>query len=200
MVLLFTLPKRVLISVWILLLAIVVLLVLEHLQQQQQISALFHESLFKSNNHTGTTLSNITTTTEKNEVNRTTNLPVGSQLTDSEKKMVVADKQLGILSLGIEVAQNPIAAGSRQTITVTASEQNSNVKVIGAEVVGNIKYVTTTTKEFSGITDSTGKVSYSWKIGANSKPGTFTIEAKASANGYEHSTRTRTFEVVKSGP
>ena len=59
-------------------------------------------------------------------------------------------------------------------------DKHSKEKLSGIEISGLIKYATkTTTKSFSGITDDSGKFSYSWKIAGNSKPGLFEVMIKA---------------------
>ena len=84
------------------------------------------------------------------------------------------------LELFIDVNNDPIIRGNEQTITVNVIDKHSKEKLSGIEISGLIKYATkTTTKSFSGITDDSGKFSYSWKIAGNSKPGLFEVMIKA---------------------
>lgn len=191
MISLLNLHDRLVLLILVLLLTISVI----SYHHQQQTFAFFHESLFKSNNGTYTSLNRTTaTTTEEIGLNMTTNLSSQFQL-DDKKKISSKSNQSSLLSVDIGIAEDPITTGSIQTITVIVTDQSSNTKVVGAQVEGKVKYVTSTTKDFSGITDDQGMISYSWKIGSNSKPGTFTVDVKASANGYESLTKTKMFEV-----
>ena len=72
--------------------------------------------------------------------------------------------------------------GHVQTTTVTVS--NNSKKVGGALVQETVNYVTNTTKQFSGHTDRSGHVSFTWQIGPNSNTGIFKVTAQASKDGY----------------
>ncbi len=55
----------------------------------------------------------------------------------------------------------------------------------------------TTVTNFNGTTNKSGILSYSWKIGKEYKPGTFTVDVYGSANGYQNqiTPMTMTFNV-----
>jgi hypothetical protein len=104
------------------------------------------------------------------------------------------------LSVSIHVAHDPISRGSEQTIFVKVSEKvNSSKPVSGAHVDGKVTYAShETTKQFSGITDTTGEMKppYSWTIGPGSKPGIFRVDANADAKGYKSASATTTFKEI----
>ena len=100
------------------------------------------------------------------------------------------------LQLDISVANDPIVRGNKQTITSEVSDSKSKDKVSGAAIEGKMTYTTGNTKSFSGVSDSSGKLSSSLEIGPNSNPGTFRVNVEASANGYESTSKSTTFQVI----
>jgi hypothetical protein len=102
------------------------------------------------------------------------------------------------LAISITIAKNPITRGNVQTITVTVSDSKSNEKIEGAIVKVSVKYASGTHTEELGskTTDSSGRASFSWTIGAKSIPGIFTVSVQASVSGYKPASKTTTFEVV----
>jgi hypothetical protein len=74
-------------------------------------------------------------------------------------------------------------------------------EIKGASVNGILTYASgSTQKSFGGSTDDNGQVSYSWRIGASSTPGTFSISVRVSANGYETAQETGSFQVIQASP
>ncbi|HJT49956.1 MAG TPA: FxLYD domain-containing protein [Nitrososphaeraceae archaeon] len=107
------------------------------------------------------------------------------------------------LSVSIHVAHDPISRGSTQTIDVKVSDKSNSKPVPGANVNGKVTYAShETTKQFSGITDTTGemKPSYSLTIGPHSNPGIFRVDVNADAKGYKSGSGTTTFEVIEATP
>ncbi len=101
------------------------------------------------------------------------------------------------LTISIAVAEDPIVRGNVQTITIMVSDQVSKQKVAGALVDVTVTYASgQTTKAFSDNTDNLGQVSFSWRIGGNSAPGTFTVAVDASTSGYEEASTMTSFEVI----
>ena len=103
------------------------------------------------------------------------------------------------LSISINVAKDHIVPGNKQTIAITISDAKSNDKVYGAIVQGAVYYLSDYEKTFSGITDKDGQINpYSWKINGNAKPGKYTVEVHASADGdrYKSVSKTSTFMVI----
>jgi large repetitive protein len=101
------------------------------------------------------------------------------------------------LALSISFAKNPIVRGNTQTITVMVSDASTKSPVSGASVSISLTSASSSTKKsFSGTSDNSGKVSFSFAIGGNSKPGIFTVYVQASAAGYKSASKTRSFEVI----
>lgn len=62
-----------------------------------------------------------------------------------------------------------------QIVIVTVTDANTKSPVSGVIVFITVTYASgATTKTFSGTTDGSGKVSFSFQIGENSIPGIFT--------------------------
>jgi hypothetical protein len=102
------------------------------------------------------------------------------------------------LTISITIAKHPITRGSVQTIIVTVSDAKSHEKIEGAIVKLSVKYASGKhTEEFgSKITDSSGKVSFSWRIGGNAIPGTFTGTVQVSTPGSKSVSKTTSFQVA----
>ena len=104
-----------------------------------------------------------------------------------------------LLLISLDLAKNPINSGGNQTIKTTVLDaSNSNATVAGASVKGTVTdSANTTVTNFNGTTSKSGILSYSWKIGKDYKPGTFTVDVYGSANGYQNqiTPTTMTFNV-----
>jgi len=98
----------------------------------------------------------------------------------------------------IEIAKDPIVRGNDQEITVIVSDKNTDEKIKGAKITEVVEYASgKSSKHFDGVTDSDGKYSSpSWKIGPDSKPGTFDVQIDISAGGYRESRASDSFEVI----
>ncbi|OLE40694.1 MAG: hypothetical protein AUG16_03050 [Thaumarchaeota archaeon 13_1_20CM_2_39_20] len=99
-------------------------------------------------------------------------------------------------TLHIDLAeQDYIARGSIQSMTVEVTDGTNPVS--DAPVSVHVIYASgNTTKDFTGTTDSDGAFELSWKIGGNSKPGTFEVDIDASKEGFSPAHQTFWFEVV----
>ena len=99
-------------------------------------------------------------------------------------------------TLHIDLAeQDYIARGSIQSMTVEITDGTNPVS--DATVSVHVIYASgDTTKDFTGTTDSDGAFELSWKIGGNSKPGTFEVDIDASKDGFSPAHQTFWFEVV----
>lgn len=98
------------------------------------------------------------------------------------------------LVLTITVASSTIVRGNDQTISIRITDGSNSVS--GASVSSTVTYASGTTKDFSGTTNSNGEYSYTWKIGGNSKTGTFSVTASASKSGYTSGSASTTFQVI----
>src|SRR5215212_4059051 len=102
------------------------------------------------------------------------------------------------LALSISFAKDTITRGSMQTVIVTVTDASTKSPVSGVSVSGTITYASGgTTKSFSGTTDGSGKVSFSFTIGGNSNPGTFTVSVQASKAGYQSASSKSSFQVTE---
>ncbi|OLC36999.1 MAG: hypothetical protein AUH84_00205 [Thaumarchaeota archaeon 13_1_40CM_4_38_7] len=99
-------------------------------------------------------------------------------------------------TLHIDLAeQDYIARGSIQSMTVEITDGTNPVSDTTVSV--HVIYASgDTTKDFTGTTDSDGAFELSWKIGGNSKPGTFEVDIDASKDGFSPAHQTFWFEVV----
>ncbi len=100
----------------------------------------------------------------------------------------------GALQVRVSVAKSVITRGSIQTIQITITSDGKGVE--GASISGVITYTSGFQHSFSGVTTSEGAYSYSWQIGGNSTPGTFTISATASKSGYTSGQGSTSFSVT----
>jgi hypothetical protein len=124
--------------------------------------------------------------------------PVSSHATIANLNNNNNDKSK-LLSISLDLTKNPIRSGGNQTIKATVLDaSNSNATVAGASVKGTVTdSANTTVTNFNGTTNKSGILSYSWKIGKEYKPGTFTVDVYGSANGYQNqiTPTTMTFNV-----
>jgi hypothetical protein len=98
-----------------------------------------------------------------------------------------------LLFADISLAKNPVSIGEVQTITVTVSD--GTYKLYRASVEGTITYASGAQKHFSGTTDATGQVVYSWEIESNSAPGAFWVDVNVSS-GDQSGLKQAGFEVT----
>jgi hypothetical protein len=122
--------------------------------------------------------------------------PISSHASSASQISNLKSKQL---SISLDLAKNPIRIGGNQTVnTKVLDAANSNVTIAGARVNGTVTNpANTTVTNFNGTTNKSGIFSYSWAIGKEYKPGTFTISVHGSANGYQNqlTPTTMTFDV-----
>ena len=85
------------------------------------------------------------------------------------------------LALSISVSKNPIVCRNVQTITVTVFDKDSHKPISAANVKVVVMTGFTETNQFSGSTDSAGRISFSLPT---NESGTFKIAAQASKDGY----------------
>jgi len=115
---------------------------------------------------------------------------VASPITNSSKKLLVL----------LEVEKNPIISGNKQTIRVKLSDSTSDQGIVGAKVKGIIMPVSGhPKKEFSGNTDKSGHISYSWKINKNSKPGSSNVKVQVyttKVTGYNSIFKNTSFKLI----
>ena len=108
-----------------------------------------------------------------------------------------SENQASKMMVQIEVAEDPISLGDKQTVTVTVNDAISDETIKYADIDGMVTYPSGDTKEFDD--DDDGIVSYAWEIDEDSEPGTFTVDVNASAAGYEEISKSISFEAVGEG-
>jgi hypothetical protein len=87
------------------------------------------------------------------------------------------------LSFDISDLKNPISRGQEQKITIAVFHEESAVE--GAIVKGRVKHESGKAEHtFSGLTDSSGKYSHSWKVEETTDIGTYNVRINISADGY----------------
>ncbi|MDW0232056.1 MAG: hypothetical protein QOA62_08525 [Nitrososphaeraceae archaeon] len=100
------------------------------------------------------------------------------------------------LLVSISSLKNPVERGDTQNATITVTDSGSKA-VANAEIVGKLIYPGNNyEKDFSGITDSQGKLVYSWIIGKKGDVGALSIEVEVSSQGYPPSSATGSFDIV----
>ncbi|HZE77566.1 MAG TPA: hypothetical protein VE089_03355, partial [Nitrososphaeraceae archaeon] len=118
---------------------------------------------------------------------------VASSITNSSKKLLVS----------LEAEKNPIISGNKQTIMVKLSDSTSGQGISGVKVKGIIMPVSGHPKEeFSGNTDKSGHISYSWIINKNSKPGSSNVKVHVSTTnvtGYNSTFKNTSFKLIDKG-
>jgi hypothetical protein len=102
------------------------------------------------------------------------------------------------LVLSISFAKDTITRGSTQTVIVTVTDASTKSPISGVSVSITVTYASgSTTKSFSGTTDTSGKVSFSFPIGGNSTPGIFKVSVHASKAGYQSASSKSSFKVIE---
>ncbi len=122
--------------------------------------------------------------------------PETSQPTPMSQSNTIPNRitQTPKLYVNIVAAKSLIVRGNNQTITITVLTGND--KIDQAYVSSVVTYASGTQQSFNGTTDSNGTYNYTWRIGGNSKTGTFIVTAVASKVDYETGNSSITFEVI----
>ncbi|MDW0179477.1 MAG: hypothetical protein QOK78_01290 [Nitrososphaeraceae archaeon] len=123
---------------------------------------------------------------EEQQNTPTTNLSETNEIDGNNNELLVSISSL----------KNPVERGDTQNATITVTDSGSKA-VANAEIVGKLIYPGNNyEKDFSGITDSQGKVVYSWIIGKKGDVGALSIEVQVSSQGYPPSSATDSFDIV----
>jgi hypothetical protein len=83
-----------------------------------------------------------------------------------------------------------------ETLRFTTTDAQSHQAIAGAQITGNVIYASGFTHPILGVTDQSGSYSHTWTIGGHSNPGTFKVNADASATGFSKVSNTTSFEVT----
>ena len=101
------------------------------------------------------------------------------------------------LFVSFNIDRDPVIRGHEQTIIVTLYDSDTNARIVGAKVTGQITDTyDSVKKEFEGVTDNTGELSYSWKIQETGKStADYKVKVGAVATGYPYKLYTTVFKV-----
>jgi hypothetical protein len=98
------------------------------------------------------------------------------------------------ITVSVNVENDPLILGGKQIINIAASDAMSDEPLKAADVDVTVENELEIKKHFSGKTDEFGKVSFSWTIGKFNIPGTYSVEAQVSAEGYRSASDDTEFE------
>lgn len=100
-------------------------------------------------------------------------------------------------ALSFNIDRDPVIRGHVQTITVALYDSNTNVRIVGAKVIGQITdSFDSIKKEFAGTTNTKGEFSYSWEIPKTGRLNDdYKVKVDASASGYPRELYTTIFKV-----
>ncbi len=101
------------------------------------------------------------------------------------------------ISLSFNIDRDPVIRGHVQTITVTLYDSNTNARIVGAKVTGQITdSFNSLKKEFAGTANTKGELSHSWKIPETGKLNDeYKVKVDAIASGYPREQYTTIFKV-----
>jgi hypothetical protein len=116
----------------------------------------------------------------------------GSELENAKQFVGGGPKEI---TVSVNVENDPLILGRKQIINVAASDAFSDESLKAADVDVTVENELEIKKHFSGKTDEFGKVSFSWTIGKFNIPGTYSVEAQVSAEGYGSASDDTEFEV-----
>lgn len=100
------------------------------------------------------------------------------------------------LSVSVTAKNETTVRGNNQTIITEVTDGTNPIE--DALVNVSVKYVGPTEKKFSGLTNSSGIFSFSWRIGHAATPGIFIVNSTASKEGYSLGIGSTTFNVTES--
>jgi hypothetical protein len=134
----------------------------------------------------------IATTTESTEIGEEEQeMPSSAATTTSSN-----DKAL-LISLDID--KNPIALGENQTIEATVHDAITDEHIENAIVELKVTDDMSAGDIIEEFSDQDGDISHTWELEEdnNAEPGTYIATVQASADGYQSSSKTATFEVIE---
>lgn len=125
-------------------------------------------------------------------------LPPASRTNTQTSPQVVTSQATGpILQVQVEVANNPISAGSTQVLIVTVRDPDGSA-IQNASVRIEVLSPTGQKASYEGLTDTNGKDVYAWHIIASADNiGTIQVTVSASKSGYQPGQAQTTFEAIQ---
>jgi hypothetical protein len=101
------------------------------------------------------------------------------------------------MSISIHLAKKSVHAGDKQSVVIQVIDANSTIPIPGASVLGMVTDPSGGSfKKLAGITDDTGKSSYSWTVSRSDTTGKYKAIIDVSAYGYKNNTASKTFQVI----
>ncbi|HEX5673498.1 MAG TPA: carboxypeptidase-like regulatory domain-containing protein, partial [Nitrososphaeraceae archaeon] len=97
----------------------------------------------------------------------------------------------------VELSKKLMFPGESQNFTVKISDSETSENVVGAYVVVKIMQGNITLNEYNGSSDNLGEYSQSWNILPSTPSGIYDIVVTASADGYQPTSLTGSFEVQR---
>jgi hypothetical protein len=140
------------------------------------------------------TKSSGTNFTTANAASAKTSVPL---LTNTSYSGGQKNNTIRTLSASVHVDKSTVHPGDKQTITIKVTDTNTTNVIAGAKVTGSVMDPSGSSKKsLDGITDYTGKYSYSWTVGDNGAIGSYKVEAQVSYSGYSNNTASKSFKVI----
>ncbi|HEY7078480.1 MAG TPA: hypothetical protein VH500_02195 [Nitrososphaeraceae archaeon] len=123
----------------------------------------------------------------------------GSNVSQNSQKSKIENSNPNskTISLSFNIDRDPVIRGHVQTIPVALYDSNTNARIVGAKVTGQIiDSFNSVKKEFAGMTNTKGELSYSWKIPKTGKLNDeYKVKVDAVASGYPRELYTTIFKV-----
>jgi hypothetical protein len=132
----------------------------------------------------------IATTTESTEIEEEEQEMPSSVATSSNGKALL---------ISLDIDKNPIALGENQTIEATVHDAITDEQIENAIVELNVTDDISAGDIIEEFSDQDGDISYTWELEEDNadEPGTYIATVQASADGYQSSSKTATFEVIE---
>ena len=121
---------------------------------------------------------------------------------EEEQKMpssVATSSNGKALLISLDIDKNPIALGENQTIEATVHDAITDEQIENATVELKVTDDISAGDIIEEFSDQDGDISYTWELEEDNadEPGTYIATVQASADGYQSSSKTATFEVIE---
>jgi hypothetical protein len=129
------------------------------------------------------------TTIESTEIGEEQEMPSSAATTSSNDKALL---------ISLDIDKNPIALGENQTIEATVYDAITDEQIENAIVELKVTDDISAGDIIEEFSDQDGDISHTWELEEdNAEPGTYIATVQASADGYQSSSKTATFEVIE---
>ena len=131
----------------------------------------------------------IATTIESTEIGEEQEMPSSAATTSSNDKALL---------ISLDIDKNPIALGENQTVEATVHDAITDEQIENAIVELKVTDDISAGDIIEEFSDQDGDISHTWELEEdNAEPGTYIATVQASADGYQSSSKTATFEVIE---